>query len=236
MEPRFKLLVFDWDGTLMDSEAHIVHCMRHAIHDNGLPSKEDNAIRNIIGLGLGEALHTLFPEGDSRLHEALTQRYRHHFLSDSHSPSELFAGAEVTLSGLSDTGYLLAVATGKGRHGLDHVLEQTGLKKLFHASRCVDEAPSKPHPQMLFDLMDALDVTPDDTLMIGDTEYDMHMARNAGVPALGVSYGVHGRERLLQCGALDCLDAIHELPAWLVRREAVATTGVLPGYIQGRKS
>lgn len=235
MEGGFKLLVFDWDGTLMDSEAHIVHCMRHAIHDSGLPAKDDAAIRNIIGLGLSEALYALFPEGDGSLHEALTQRYRHHFLSGAHSPSELFAGADATLVTLSDAGYLLAVATGKGRHGLDHVLEQTGLKKLFHASRCVDEAPSKPHPRMLFDLMDVLDVKPDDTLMIGDTEYDMHMARNAGVPALGVSYGVHGRERLLQCGALDCLDAIHELPSWLVRREAVATTDVLPGDLQGRK-
>lgn len=228
MEGEFKLLVFDWDGTLMDSEAHIVHCMRQAIHDSGLPAEEDAAIRNIIGLGLSEALRTLFSAGDSQLHEAITQRYRHHFLSDAHSPSELFAGADATLGALSATGYLLAVATGKGRHGLDHVLEQTGLKKFFHASRCVDEAPSKPHPQMLFDLMDVLDVTPDDTLMIGDTEYDMHMARNAGVSALGVSYGVHGRERLLQSGALDCLDAIHELPGWLAFRKIAPTTNVLP--------
>lgn len=236
MEGGFKLLVFDWDGTLMDSEAHIVHCMRRAIEDSGLPAKEDAAIRNIIGLGLSEALHALFPKGDGHLHETLTRRYRHHFLSGTHSPSELFAGADETLGALSAKGYLLAVATGKGRHGLDHVLEQTGLKKFFHASRCVDEAPSKPHPQMLLDLMDALGVTPDATLMIGDTEYDIQMARSAGVPALGVSYGVHGRERLLQCGALGCLDAIHELPAWLAVREAAAITDVLPGYMQGRKS
>lgn len=228
MADEFKLLVFDWDGTLMDSAAHIVYCMRHAIHDSGLPAKDDAAIRNIIGLGLSEALYTLFPESDDSLHDAITQRYRHHFLSGTHAPSGLFAGADATLCALAETGYLLAVATGKGRHGLDHVLEQTGLKKFFHASRCVDEAPSKPHPQMLFDLMDALGVTPDATLMIGDTEYDMHMARNAGVPALGVSYGVHGRERLLQCGALDCLDAIHELPDWLAIGKIAPTTNLLP--------
>ena len=228
MADEFKLLVFDWDGTLMDSAAHIVYCMRHAIHDSGLPAKDDAAIRNIIGLGLSEALHTLFPQGDAPLHEALTQRYRHHFLSGTHAPSGLFAGADAALGALSDAGYLLAVATGKGRQGLDHVLDQTGLKKRFHASRCVDEAPSKPHPKMLFDLMDTLDVTPDATLMIGDTEYDMHMARNAGVPALGVSYGVHGRERLLQSGALDCLDAIHELPGWLSLRKIAPTTDRLP--------
>jgi len=211
----YKLLVFDWDGTLMDSEAHIVQCMRLAMRDAGLPAVADAAIRNIIGLGLGEALQTLLPDVDDALHVTLVGHYRHHFFAGEHAPSELFPGASETLALLAEAGYLLAVATGKGRQGLNHVLERTGLKHMFQGTRCVDEAPSKPHPQMLLDIMAALDVAPANTLVIGDTEYDINMARNAGSAAVGMSYGVHGRTRLLQCGALACLDSLHELPGWL---------------------
>ncbi|MDP1707627.1 MAG: HAD-IA family hydrolase [Gammaproteobacteria bacterium] len=211
----YKLLVFDWDGTLMDSEAHIVQCLRLAIRDAGLPAVEDAAIRNIIGLGLGEALKNLLPGVGDDLQGALVGHYRRHFLAGEHTPSELFPGASETLTRLAEEGYLLAVATGKGRQGLNHVLERTGLKHVFHGTRCVDEAPSKPHPQMLRDIMAVLDVAPGNTLVIGDTEYDVNMARNAGSAAVGVSYGVHGRARLLQCGALACLDSLHELPGWL---------------------
>lgn len=215
MAAEYKLLVFDWDGTLMDSEAHIVQCMRLAIRDAGLPAVEDAAIRNIIGLGLDEALRTLLPGVDAVMQVALVGHYRHHFLADEHAPSELFPGASETLALLAEAGYLLAVATGKGRQGLNHVLERTGLKHMFHGTRCVDEAPSKPHPQMLLDIMAALEVAPGNTLVIGDTEYDVNMAHNAGASALGMSHGVHGRTRLLQCGALACLDTLRELPAWL---------------------
>ena len=223
MGVEYKLLVFDWDGTLMDSEAHIVQCMRGAIGDAGLPAVADAAMRNIIGLGMDEALRTLLPDIDNALYAVLTRHYRHHFLASEYAPSELFPGVRETLALLADAGYLLAVATGKGRQGLNHVLERTGLKHVFHDSRCVDEAPSKPHPQMLRDIMTTLDVAAGNTLVIGDTEYDMNMARNAGASALGMSYGVHGRRRLLQCGALACLDTLHELPGWL---EAPVTPAV----------
>lgn len=219
----YKLLVFDWDGTLMDSEAHIVQCMRLAIRDTGLPAIEDAVIRNIIGLGMGEALQTMLPHIDSALYGVLTDHYRRHFLSAEHTPSELFPGVSETLAQLADAGYLLAVATGKGRQGLNHVLERTGLKHVFHSSRCVDEAPSKPHPQMLRDIMETLDVPAANTLVIGDTEYDINMACNAGASALGMSYGVHGRTRLLQCGALACLDTLRELPGWLTASALPAT-------------
>jgi len=219
----YKLLVFDWDGTLMDSEVHIVQCMRLAIRDAGLPAIEDAAIRNIIGLGMSEALQTMLPHIDSALYAVLTDHYRHHFLSAEHTSSELFPGVSETLTQLADAGYLLAVATGKGRQGLNHVLERTGLKHVFHGSRCVDEAPSKPHPQMLRDIMEALDVPAANTLVIGDTEYDINMACNAGASALGMSYGVHGRTRLLQCGALACLDTLRELPGWLTASAPPAT-------------
>lgn len=218
MQP-YELLVFDWDGTLMDSEARIVACLRAAIGDLQLPARDDAALRNIIGLGLTESIDMLFPGSDLQLHRALTERYRHHFLVTDPTPSQLFAGAAETLERLAAAGYLLAVATGKGRRGLDAVLDETGLRPLFHATRCADETFSKPHPQMLLELMDVLGVEPGATLMIGDTEYDMAMARNANTAALAVSYGVHAPERLHRHGPLGCLDRIGDLPAWLAARD-----------------
>jgi len=224
MRQRLNLLVFDWDGTLMDSEARIVACMQAAIADLGLEPREVASIRNIIGLGLHEAISTLYPGSDSPLHEAITERYRYHFLTANTTRSELFAGAEETVRSLSEAGYLLAVATGKGRRGLDMVLEETGLGQYFLATRCADETFSKPHPQMLEELMDELGAEPAETLMIGDTEYDMQMASNARTHALAVSYGVHDKERLLRHGPLHCLDDIGELNGWLEQyhRQAAA--------------
>ncbi len=200
----------------MDSEARIVSCIKASIADLDLPALDTSAIRNIIGLGLHEAINRLYPGSDENTHIKMAECYRHHFLGDQHAPSSLFSGAKALLTLLNEQGYLLAVATGKGRHGLDHVLEETGCKKLFHASRCADETLSKPHPQMLIEIMEELNVRPSDTLMIGDTEYDMQMAENAGASALSVSYGVHERERLLNCNPLGCLDDIADLPDWLM--------------------
>lgn len=215
MTHRFNLLVFDWDGTLMDSEARIVACIQAAIADLDLEPRAVASIRNIIGLGLHEAISTLYPGSDNALHESMTDRYRYHFLTANPTRSELFPGAEETVRGLSEAGFLLAVATGKGRKGLDLVLEETGLGQYFHATRCADETFSKPHPQMLEELMDVLGAEPGETLMIGDTEYDMQMATNARTHALAVSYGVHEKERLLRHKPLHCLDAIDELAVWL---------------------
>lgn len=221
MSPRFTLLVFDWDGTLMDSEARIVACLRAAIADLSLAQRDEEALKNIIGLGLREAVDTLYPEADEALHHRLTERYRYHYLTADPTPSELFAGAQSTLERLAEAGYLMAVATGKGRVGLDKVLRETGLGPLFHATRCADETFSKPHPQMLQEIMDELGAAPEHTLMIGDTEYDMLMARNAGASALAVSYGVHAPERLLDCGPLGCIHDITELEPWLAQAQGV---------------
>ncbi|MFU8838788.1 MAG: HAD-IA family hydrolase [Thiohalomonadaceae bacterium] len=215
MSKRFNLLVFDWDGTLMDSEARIVACIKASISDLQLPSRSVASIRNIIGLGLREAIFSLYPEGDEALLDAMVERYRHHFLSANPTSSELFAGARETIQALAEADYFLAVATGKGRQGLNKVLEETGLGEYFHATRCADETFSKPHPMMLEQIMDQLGVEPGDTLMIGDTEYDMQMASNARSHALAVSYGVHEKERLLRHQPLHCLDAIDELGVWL---------------------
>lgn len=215
MTHRLNLLVFDWDGTLMDSEARIVACIQAAIEDLELEPREVASIRNIIGLGLYEAISTLYPGCDDSLVTSMTDRYRFHFLTANPTRSELFPGAEETVRGLSEAGYLLAVATGKGRRGLDRVLEETGLGQYFHATRCADETFSKPHPQMLEELMYELGAEPAETLMIGDTEYDMQMAINARTHSMAVSYGVHEKERLLSHNPLHCLDAIDELAGWL---------------------
>ncbi len=215
MTNRLNLMVFDWDGTLMDSEARIVACMQASIADLGLESRDVAAIRNIIGLGLYEAISALYPGCDDALVASMTDRYRYHFITANPTSSELFPGAEETVKGLYESGYLLAVATGKGRRGLDKVLEETGLGRYFHATRCADETFSKPHPQMLEELMDELGAEPAETLMIGDTEYDMQMATNARTHALAVSYGVHEKERLLRHNPLHCLDEIGELDGWL---------------------
>ena len=215
MSGPFKLLVFDWDGTLMDSEARIVACLQSVIADLRLPERGVRSLRNIIGLGLREAILTLYPDHDEKYIQSFIERYRYHFLSENHQPAVMFPGAREVLNGLFDSGYLLAVATGKGRVGLERSLDETGSKGLFHITRCADESFSKPHPQMLLEIMSILDVEPAQTLMIGDTEYDMQMAQQAGTGALAVAYGVHDRERLLSCKPLACLDHITEIPPWL---------------------
>ena len=221
MNKPFELIVFDWDGTLMDSAARIVSCVRGAARDLGLSPPTEDAIRDIIGLGLGEAVRALFPAAGEGLVQQVIERYRHHFLYADRTPTELFPGAREVLEQLAGQGYLMAVATGKGRQGLDKVLAETGLGELFHATRCADESLSKPHPEMLQQILDELGVEAADTLMVGDTEYDLQMAANAGVPHLAVGYGAHPVERLLQHGPLGCLDAITELPPWLERSGSI---------------
>lgn len=213
----FTLLVFDWDGTLMDSIDRIVASMEAAATDLDLVPLERVDVLNIIGLGLPEAIARLFPQAGQDMHSRFADRYRHYFVEASPVPAPLFPGAAATLASLREQGYLLAVATGKARRGLDRALADTGCAHFFHASRCADEVKSKPHPQMLLEIMAQLDVPAHATLMIGDTDYDMKMAVNAGVPALAVSYGVHTGERLRQHGPLACLDAIGELVPWLAR-------------------
>ena len=215
----YQLLVFDWDGTLMDSQARIVACIQSAASDLDIAVPNDRQARDIIGLGLNEAVARLFPDHDAGTHRQLADRYREHFLVLNQSKSELFPDAERVLSSLLGSDYLMAVATGKSRRGLKRELEETGLESLFHATRCADEAHSKPHPQMLNDILDELGVAPQDALVIGDTEYDMQMASNAGTAALGVSFGVHETERLLKHGAITCIDALSDLPKWLSQGE-----------------
>lgn len=226
MTPQaIKLIVFDWDGTLMDSETQIVHSMFGAIRDMDLEVRSADECRNIIGLGLREAIDTLYPGNDDAFLQAFVDNYRKHWFSLAQD-SELFPGARETLHLLREAGFLLAIATGKGRAGLDKVLLNTGLESTFSVTRCSEETRSKPHPQMLDEILGHLQVAPQHTLMVGDTEYDMDMARQAGVHPVAVSYGVHERERLMQYQPLVCLDNVSELIDWL------AEQGLLdPGFL-----
>lgn len=211
----YQLLVFDWDGTLMDSAARIVSCLRGAIADTGADDRDEYALRDIIGLGLEEAIEALYPGSDEDFVQAFRAAYRVHFLERDPTPSALFPGMANLLAELESAGYWLAVATGKSRPGLDRVLEETGLGRHFLATRCADETFSKPHPAMLNEIMDELGLMPADTLMIGDSEYDMLMASNAGTDRLGVTYGVHGGQRLARHGPVALMDDLRLLPGWL---------------------
>ncbi|MET0116542.1 MAG: HAD-IA family hydrolase [Sedimenticola sp.] len=215
MSSRFKLLVFDWDGTLMDSEARIIACMKAAAADLQVEVPDSDSVRNIIGLGLVQAVESLFPGSAETLVSNMVERYRYHFLAADKTPSELFPGAEEALRHLEGEGYLMAVATGKGRAGLDKVLDETGLGSLFHATRTADETFSKPNPEMLLQIMEELGSEARETLVIGDSEYDLLMANNANTDSLAVSYGVHETARLMQHSPLGCLDHINELVPWL---------------------
>jgi len=215
MNRQFDLIIFDWDGTLMDSEAKIVRCMQAAAVDVGIPDPGTAAIRDIIGLGLNEAMQVLFPEQAPVRRAELVERYRRHFLELDATDMPLFPGVPQGLTQLTQQGYLLAIATGKARRGLNRVLDDTGMSHLFVSSRCADEAFSKPHPKMLEDILDDTGVDAGRALMVGDTVYDMEMACNAKVAGLAVSYGVHARERLLDCGALACLNSFPEVCAWV---------------------
>lgn len=214
MARRFELIVFDWDGTLLDSTAAIATAVQAAARDLSLPVPSDERARHIIGLGLIDAMRHAMPDLPEYRYAEVAERYRHHYLARDHE-LQLFQGAEALVDALASAGHLLAVATGKSRKGLDRAFAVSGLGPRFHASRCADECHSKPHPQMLEELMLELGVDAAATLMIGDTTHDLLMARNAGVPAVGVGYGAHPREALLALDPLYCAADVGALAVWL---------------------
>ena len=220
MSRQYELLIFDWDGTLMDSIARIVNCFGNACADAGLLVPPEPAMRHVIGLGLAEAVDALLPGVDNALRERVVARYRERFLHIDQTAMPLFDGVRTGLEALAGHGYLLAVATGKSRRGLDRVLQETGMASLFVATRCADEALSKPHPKMLQDLLDYTGLSSEQALMVGDTTYDLEMARMAAMDSLAVSYGVHVREDLLAHAPLACLDTFDEVRQWLLPRAA----------------
>jgi phosphoglycolate phosphatase len=211
---HFDLIVFDWDGTLMDSAGAIVASIQAAARDMGLEPPPDARARHIIGLGLGDALRHVLPELEEGRYADLTDRYRYHYLAQDHELT-LFEGIVELLDELAAAGHVLAVATGKSRLGLDRAIGHSGLGHYFQASRCADECFSKPHPQMLEELMVEFAVPPEATLMIGDTTHDLQMAENAGVAAVAVSYGAHTVDALQGVNSLYCAPTVADLRVWL---------------------
>lgn len=217
MKKNFDLIVFDWDGTLLDSAGAIVQAIQGAARDLGLPEPPEHRARHVIGLGLGDALRHAVPSLTEDRYAEMIDRYRHHYLSQDHELN-LFDGVHALLAELESCGYFLAVATGKSRLGLDRALAHSGLGPRFHATRCADECFSKPHPQMLEELLDELGVLPERALMIGDTTHDLQMARNAGVHGLGVAYGAHPLNELESLAPLAVVHSVGELATWIRQR------------------
>ena len=190
------LFIFDWDGTLIDSAGHIIGAMQAAAGELGVPVASAAAVQNIIGLGLPEAILALYPDLDVAARHELKLGYARHYIALNEEPPELFSGVAATLVHIKEAGHRVAVATGKNRRGLQRVLGQLDMLDFFHATRCADETRSKPHPQMLHELLAELATPVADAVMIGDTEYDLAMARTAGMARIGVDYGAHAAERL----------------------------------------
>ena len=215
-EKQFDLIVWDWDGTLANSTGMITDALVKAAAEVGLPTLDPQAASNIIGLGLKESIYALFGEIPVTQAQALAARYSANYY-DGESEIPLFAGAKETIIELNRRGFKLAVATGKGRRGLNQALQHCGLTNYFHITRTVDECFSKPHPQMLDEIMDELVITPERTLMIGDTNYDLQMAQNAGVSSLGVTFGAQASEKLLSYNPIQLFHQFDALSAWLLR-------------------
>ena len=211
---KYELIVFDWDGTLLDSAGAIVRAIQSSCRDLGLPVPEESRARHVIGLGLVDAMRHAVPELAPDRYQAMVDRYRFHYLSGDHQLT-LFDGVPEMLERLKRDGHVLAVATGKSRAGLERALDHSGLRPLFQASRCADECRSKPHPQMLDELMAEFGMAQAATVMIGDTSHDLLMARSAGVDALAVTYGAHPHDHLLDHRPVACLHSVSELSQWL---------------------
>ncbi len=211
----YKAIIFDWDGTVVDSADHIVQSLSHAAAIAGLAQRDSAAYRNIIGLGMVDALDQLYPGITHEQMIALRNAYSNHFMATMDIANTLFPGMRDLIVSLGTTGRQCAVATGKSRKGLDRAFEATGLQTLFSASRCADETRSKPDPAMLRELLDFYGIHPHDAVMIGDTSYDMEMARRADMPAIGVNWGVHDEATLSMHGPLAVAGSVPELQALL---------------------
>ena len=209
----YRLLVFDWDGTIIDSASTIAECIRDASRDLGLDVPTRERASHVIGLGLHDAMRLAVPQLTAERYPEFVESYRRHFL-ERKDHMQLFGGMRELLEHLSKS-HLLAVATGKSRRGLDRSLDAMNLRPYFQASRCADETHPKPHPAMLLELMEEFDVPAQKMLMIGDTSHDLEMARAAGVDALAVTYGAHAEGGLRACQPRGCVGSVAELRQWL---------------------
>ncbi|CAI8212180.1 MAG: Phosphoglycolate phosphatase [Marinobacterium sp. xm-d-530] len=212
---KYRLLIFDWDGTLIDSQARIVSSFQGATRDLGLRIPSDESVQDIIGLGLPEAILKVMPECNATTRELIRQGYSKHYLEVDQTPTALFDGVFDGLGLLKQYGYRLSVATGKSRRGLDRVLADTELVNHFELTKCADETASKPDPLMLHEILEETGLAAEEVLMIGDTSYDLEMARRAGIDRVAMSYGVHEVSDLQAFEPLQVFDHFNELVDWL---------------------
>lgn len=215
MNKRFDLLIFDWDGTLINSIDWITHCLQTAAERCGCVIPEAQAAKDVIGLSIQQATATLHPTADTKTHEQLVQHYSREYLSKQLSPNDLFPDVVAMLLELKHAGYALAVATGKTRHGLQEALQATATEDLFSVTRCADETASKPDPKMLLEIMQATNSSPARSLMVGDSIHDLQMANNAHISSVGVCCGANSKDILQQHEPLLCLTHTTELLAYL---------------------
>ncbi|WP_339860049.1 HAD-IA family hydrolase [Pseudohongiella acticola] len=206
-----KAAIFDWDGTVVDSIEHISDCLHHAATSIGYPALERSAYSNIIGLGLVEALRTLYPAITTDDMVAMRDAYSSHFMATAATAQKVFPGITDILQDLHNSNRYCAVATGKSRRGLDRALEHSQLGSWFHITRCADETRSKPDPSMLVEILAHLKLEPSEAVMIGDTSYDLDMAANIGMPSIGVPWGAHQHHVLARCRPIAIASSVAEL-------------------------
>jgi phosphoglycolate phosphatase len=211
MKNRFDLIIFDWDGTLINSIDWIMGCLQHAAVQYDCPIPEPHAAKNVIGLSINKAMQTLFPEVDVQTQERLVACYSQKYFSKQISQDDLFPGVYEMLVQMNEAGYQLAVATGKTRVGLQAALQATGTEELFCITRCSDETASKPDPRMIREIIQHTNTANERSLMVGDSIHDLQMAFNAHISAIAVSCGAHSEELLQQYHPLLCLQQPTEL-------------------------
>ncbi|MGZ8189809.1 MAG: HAD family hydrolase [Methylococcaceae bacterium] len=211
MKNKFDLIIFDWDGTLIDSIDWIAKCLQKAGEHCDCAIPDYKSTKDVIGLSIKKAMQALFPEADQQTQEQLIACYSHEYFSRQISRDDLFPGVFEMLEQLKQAGFQLAVATGKTRAGLQEALQATGTAELFCVTRCSDETASKPDPRMLHEIMQHANTPKDRTLMIGDSIHDLQMALNAQISSIAVSCGAHSEEFLQQYSPLLCLQQPTEL-------------------------
>jgi phosphoglycolate phosphatase len=212
---RYDLIAFDWDGTLFDSTRIITRCIQEAVRDVGGTVPDDQAASYVIGMALIPALAHAAPDVPKDKYPELGERYRHHYVRHKDDIT-LFDGVLPLLGALRERQHWLAVATGKSRGGLNEALRSVELQGLFDASRTADETAGKPDPLMLHELMGEMGVSPERTLMIGDTTHDLEMARRAGCDSIGVSYGAHHHDNFDALAPRFVAHSVAELQGWLL--------------------
>jgi phosphoglycolate phosphatase len=211
---RYDLVIFDWDGTIMDSTGLIAECIQQACRDMGLAVPPESEAKWVIGLGFLQSVEHVAPGLDRVRQLELAESYRRHFVARENEPP-LYEGIPELLAELRARERRLAVATGKARRGLDRALASSGLAPYFEATRCADEGFPKPHPDMVLKLLDETGVEAGRALVVGDTTHDLELAANAGVDAVAVCYGAHDEARLRARGARHYAASVEDLRRWL---------------------